>query len=91
MSDNIFFDGVKYISANDAATSSGFTRDYIGKLCRTGKVKERESGKIGMSITHRAIVSGLARILCEVSDSIRSVKRARLNIMKRLHLQWWKG
>src|SRR5580698_800158 len=45
MNDDIYFGGVKYISATDAASSSGFTRDYIGKLCRLGKVSGKRVGK----------------------------------------------
>ena len=45
MSDEIFFDGIRHISANDAAASSGFTRDYIARLCRDGKVRGRRIGK----------------------------------------------
>ncbi|RJQ34747.1 DNA-binding protein, partial [Candidatus Parcubacteria bacterium] len=45
MNDEVFFDGTKYISANDAATSSDLTRDYIARLCREGKIKGRQIGK----------------------------------------------
>src|SRR3989344_6161189 len=45
MSDAIFFDGKKYISANEASLSAGFTRDYIARLCRDGKVRGRRIGK----------------------------------------------
>jgi intein/homing endonuclease len=45
MSDEIFFDGVRYISASDAAASSGLTRDYIARLCRDEKVRGRRVGK----------------------------------------------
>ncbi|HEY4525050.1 MAG TPA: hypothetical protein VJL39_01645, partial [Candidatus Paceibacterota bacterium] len=45
MSDEIFFDGVRYISAGDAASESGFTRDYIALLCRHGKVRGRRVGR----------------------------------------------
>ncbi|TSC87231.1 MAG: cell wall surface anchored protein [Parcubacteria group bacterium Gr01-1014_8] len=45
MSDEIFFDGVRYISAQEAATSLGFSRDYIARLARIGKVKGRQIGK----------------------------------------------
>ena len=44
MSDEIFFDGVKYISASDAASSSDLTRDYVARLCRGGKVRGRRIG-----------------------------------------------
>src|SRR3989344_8905242 len=45
MADEIFFDGVKYISASEAAESSDLTRDYVARLCRTGKVRGRQVGK----------------------------------------------
>src|SRR3989344_8151490 len=45
MNDEIFFDGTKYISANEAAVSSDLTRDYIARLCREEKVKGRQIGK----------------------------------------------
>jgi hypothetical protein len=45
MNDEIYFGGVKYISATSAATSSGFTRDYIGRLCRLGKINGKRIGK----------------------------------------------
>ncbi|MCE9541112.1 hypothetical protein K8R03_00960, partial [Candidatus Kaiserbacteria bacterium] len=45
MSDEIFFDGVRYVSAADAAADSGFTRDYVARLCRDGKVKGKRVGK----------------------------------------------
>src|SRR3989344_2531444 len=45
MSDEIFFDGVRYVSAADAAETSDFTRDYVARLCREGSVKGRRIGK----------------------------------------------
>src|SRR3989344_2032937 len=45
MSDEIFFDGKRYISAHDAASSSDLTRDYIARLCRDGRVTGRRIGK----------------------------------------------
>ncbi len=45
MTDEIFFDGAKYISAQEAASSSDLTRDYISRLCRDRKVKGRRIGK----------------------------------------------
>src|SRR4051812_41884706 len=45
MSDDLHFGGVRYISASDAAEQVGFTRDYISKLCRDGKVQARRIGK----------------------------------------------
>ena len=45
MSDEIFFNGAKFISANDASSASGLTRDYIARLCRDRKVIGRRVGK----------------------------------------------
>jgi|GEM_PF-3399779 hypothetical protein len=41
---HLFADGSRYISAGDAAALYGFTRDYIGKLCREGSVKAKRVG-----------------------------------------------
>ncbi|MEK7093336.1 MAG: hypothetical protein AAB927_02520, partial [Patescibacteria group bacterium] len=45
MSNEIFFDGKQYISANDASALSGLTRDYIARLCREGKLLGKRVGK----------------------------------------------
>ncbi|MDP3645533.1 MAG: helix-turn-helix domain-containing protein, partial [bacterium] len=45
MSDEIYFDGIKYVSANEAASLVGLTRDYIARLCKEGKVLGRRIGK----------------------------------------------
>ncbi|MBI4094050.1 helix-turn-helix domain-containing protein, partial [Candidatus Kaiserbacteria bacterium] len=45
MSDEILFDGVRYISASDAGHLAGFTRDYVARLCKEGKLPARRIGK----------------------------------------------
>ncbi|MCI0557123.1 MAG: hypothetical protein MN733_01405, partial [Nitrososphaera sp.] len=45
MSDEIFFDGIRYISAGKASELPDFTRDYIGRLCREKKVRGKRIGK----------------------------------------------
>ncbi|MDP3645825.1 MAG: hypothetical protein Q8R25_01945, partial [bacterium] len=45
MSDEIFFDGVRFISANVAASESNLTRDYIARLCKENKIAGRRIGK----------------------------------------------
>jgi hypothetical protein len=42
--DVISFDGVRFISAADAGKESGFVRDYITRLARTGKIRGRQIG-----------------------------------------------
>ncbi len=44
MSDEIFFDGVKYISASEAGDRSNLSRDYIARLCRVGTIRGRRIG-----------------------------------------------
>lgn len=41
---HLFADGSRYISAGDAASLYGFTRDYVGKLCREGSVRAKRVG-----------------------------------------------
>lgn len=41
---HLFADGSRYISAGDAAALYGFTRDYVGKLCREGSVQAKRVG-----------------------------------------------
>jgi hypothetical protein len=43
--DEISIDGVRYISAAQAARDIGLVRDYIARLCREGKVHGRRVGK----------------------------------------------
>ena len=40
-----FFDGEKYISSKQAAELANYTSDYIGQLCRGGKIKARRIGR----------------------------------------------
>ncbi|MHB1086757.1 MAG: helix-turn-helix domain-containing protein, partial [Minisyncoccota bacterium] len=45
MSDEIFFDGQRFISAAEASSTADLSRDYVARLCRDGKVKGRRIGK----------------------------------------------
>lgn len=45
MKDEIIFDGVRFISAMDAGAISGWSRDYVARLCRSGKLLGRRVGK----------------------------------------------
>src|SRR3989338_883553 len=45
MTDQIFFDGVRHVSAGEAASSLGLTRDYIARLCKEGKLSGTRVGK----------------------------------------------
>src|SRR3989344_3435085 len=45
MTDEIFFDGVRYLSATEAASALGLARDYIARLCKEGKLLGRRIGR----------------------------------------------
>lgn len=45
VSDTIILDRMNFVSAKRAAEISGYTPDYIGQLCRLGKLESRMVGK----------------------------------------------
>lgn len=45
MNGDLYFDGKKYISSSRAAKISGYVNDYIGQLCRDGKLECRMIGR----------------------------------------------
>jgi len=45
MNGDLYFDGKKFISSNRAAKITGYVNDYIGQLCRDGKLDCRMIGR----------------------------------------------
>ncbi|MSU56311.1 MAG: hypothetical protein EXS51_03325, partial [Candidatus Taylorbacteria bacterium] len=45
MASPLLFDGKKFISSSEASKATGFASDYIGQLCRGGKLVCRRVGK----------------------------------------------
>ncbi|MFA7216953.1 MAG: helix-turn-helix domain-containing protein, partial [Candidatus Paceibacterota bacterium] len=45
MSSDLFFDNKKYISAKEASILTSYTKDYIGQLCRSGKLDCKRIGR----------------------------------------------
>lgn len=45
MNNELYFEGKKYISAKRVSEISGYNSDYIGQLCRNGKVEARRVGR----------------------------------------------
>lgn len=45
MEDYIVLDGKKYISSKRAAQLGGYTKDYIGQMCRSGKLNAKLLGR----------------------------------------------
>jgi hypothetical protein len=43
--DELIVDGAKYISSKRAARLSGYSKDYIGQLCRAGKMPSKMVGR----------------------------------------------
>ncbi|HRH26991.1 MAG TPA: hypothetical protein PLZ99_02410, partial [Parcubacteria group bacterium] len=46
MVSDIFFENKKYISVKDASALTGYSKDYIGQLCRSNKIISRRFGRI---------------------------------------------
>ncbi len=44
MNSDLFFENKKYIPAKDASRLTGYSKDYIGQLCRGGKVLSKKIG-----------------------------------------------
>lgn len=45
MNGDLYFEGKKFISSSRAAKISGYVNDYIGQLCRDGKLEARMVGR----------------------------------------------
>ena len=45
MGPGLFFDKKKYISAKEASTLSGYSKDYIGQLAREKKIVAKRIGR----------------------------------------------
>ena len=50
MSDEIFFDGRRFIAAVEAAQEAHLTRDYIARLCKEGKIPVAKPGSRKLEI-----------------------------------------
>ncbi|TSC70535.1 MAG: hypothetical protein CEO12_256, partial [Parcubacteria group bacterium Gr01-1014_46] len=46
MVSDIFFENKKYISVKDAANLTGYSKDYIGQLCRSNKILSKRVGRV---------------------------------------------
>src|SRR3989344_2952631 len=75
-SDEIFLDGVRYISAVHAAREFGITNDYITSFCRQGKVDARRVGK-SWYVRRDGLKDFLAARTQELSTRRTEIARAR--------------
>ncbi|NQV93115.1 helix-turn-helix domain-containing protein, partial [Candidatus Kaiserbacteria bacterium] len=46
MSDGVFLNNIKYFSCKEAGDFSGYTHDYVSRLCRDGKVPGKKIGRV---------------------------------------------
>ncbi len=46
MNSDLFFENIRYISVKDASTLTGYSKDYIGQLCRQDKILSKRIGRI---------------------------------------------
>src|SRR3989338_8800619 len=56
MNQDLFFDNKKYISVKEASSLTGYSKDYIGQLCRGNKVDSKRIGRVWY-VTHDSILS----------------------------------
>ena len=55
---NITLDGIDYVSSKRAAQIMGYTQDYVGQLCRGGKIEAKQIGRgwyIPKSVVYRDV------------------------------------
>src|SRR5690349_8008203 len=45
MADELYFDGIRYVSASDASEDCDLHRDYISRLAREGKIRGKRVAK----------------------------------------------
>ncbi|MFC1731676.1 hypothetical protein ACFL6I_15270, partial [candidate division KSB1 bacterium] len=45
MPEGVFLNNIKYLSSKEAGNYSGYTHDYVSRLCRDGKVPGKKVGK----------------------------------------------
>ncbi len=55
MNSELYFNGKKYISAKRGSEISGYNSDYIGQLCRSGKLECRQVGR-GWFVSEDSII-----------------------------------
>src|SRR3989338_3692406 len=68
MSDIIFIDGKRFFSTRDAGYATGFSRDYLARLCKGNKLSGRIVGK-NLYIDE----SSLRQFLFEHDQKIRDI------------------
>ncbi|MBM3272650.1 helix-turn-helix domain-containing protein, partial [Candidatus Kaiserbacteria bacterium] len=86
MEEQIFFDGSRYISANEAAFVYGLTRDYIGKLCREGKIRGKRVAS-RWYVSEESVVTFLLAQQCEKSKRRTELSELRMHEYRALQKQ----
>ncbi len=96
MSETIIVDGKKFIISKQAAKLSGYTRDYIGQLCRMGKIEGRVVQRV-LYVSEDSLTKYKA--MCElllqqkpssISGSIYAATGGNLSIKKAVKSQYFK-
>jgi excisionase family DNA binding protein len=76
MRNEIFIDGVPFISARHAAREAGLSRDYLSKLARAGKITGHRLGNIWF-LDRQAVKS-----FVDDKERSRAERRAQLSRMR---------
>ena len=79
--DEVYFLGKKFISLKRASHISGYAKDYIGQLCRGGKIKAERVGRdwfveVDSLITHKKLMSRKAEVKLESFKEIGTIRFA---------------
>lgn len=82
--DTIVFDGIEYVKASVAAKQFRYTSDYIGQLCRSGKIDARLVGRtwfvsIDSINKYRAVKKNKLKVVAknkpEIAIEIKTVRK----------------
>ncbi len=66
MNEDFIFEGKKYITAKQASELTGYTSDYVGQLCRGGKIESRRVGRVWL-VSEEAIQNYEKEVAVKVS------------------------
>src|SRR3989344_1551451 len=78
MTDEIFFNGIRYLSATQAAQNSGLNPDYVAQLCRGNKIHGRRIGR-NWYVSDESLSSFLVSQSYQKSLRRKELARERVN------------
>src|SRR3989344_6246442 len=80
---DLFFEGKKYISSKLAAQLTGYASDYIGQLCRDGKVLSKMVGR-SWYVSVESILDPQQSYSAEQNEIISPVVVSTIEVIKKI-------